>query len=88
MISEEEKLAEINKNFEAFQKLLPSIGQTYLGKFAVLRKKEIIDCFDSMSDAAKYAEARYEDGLYSIQQVNNRIIDLGYFSHAGPVTHV
>lgn len=83
MPGREQKLAEIKENFEAFLKLLPSVEQRYNGKFAVLRQKEIVDYFDSMSDAAKYAEAKYEDGLYSIQQVSSRIVDLGYFSHAG-----
>ena len=82
------KLAEIRKNFKAFQKLLPSIEQRYIGKFAVLRQKEIVDYFDSMSDAAKYAEAKYEDGLYSIQEVSSRIVDLGYFSHAGTIANI
>ena len=88
MPGKEKKLAEIGKNFKAFQKLLPSIEQRYIGKFAVLRQKEIIDYFDSMSDAAKYAEAKYEDGLYSIQQVSSRIVDLGYFSHAGTIANI
>ena len=83
MANIEEKTAEVNKNFIAFQKLLPSIDPRHSGKFAVLRKEEIIDYFDSMRDAAKYAEALYEDGLYSIQEVNARVVDLGFFSHVG-----
>lgn len=85
MVDKSKKLDEIKKNFEAFQKLLPSIEQIYTGKFAVLRRKKIIDYFDSMSDAVKYAEAKYEDGIYSVQQVSGRVIDLGYFSHAGSI---
>lgn len=83
MADMEKKIAEIKKNFIAFQKLLPSIDPRHSGKFAVLRKEEIIDYFDSMRDAAKYAEALYEDGLYSIQEVNARVVDLGFFSHVG-----
>ncbi len=83
MADMEKKIAEIKKNFITFQKLLPSIDPRHSGKFAVLRKEEIIDYFDSMRDAAKYAEALYEDGLYSIQEVNARVVDLGFFSHVG-----
>ena len=57
MSDKEQKLEEVTKNFQAFQKLLPSIEQRYIGKFAVLRQKEIVDCFDSMPDAAKYADS-------------------------------
>ena len=85
VVDKSKKLDEIKKNFEAFQKLLPSIEQTYTGKFAVLRQKEITDYFDSMSDAVKYAEAKYEDGVYSVQQVSNRVADLDFFSHADSI---
>lgn len=83
MTDTEKKIAEIRKNFTAFQKLLPSVDPRHSGKFAVLRKEEIIDYFDSMPDATKYADVLYEDGLYSIQEVNARVIDLGVFSHVG-----
>lgn len=83
MTDTEKKIAEVRKNFTAFQKLLPSVDPRHSGKFAVLRKEEIIDYFDSMPDAAKYADVLYEDGLYSIQEVNARVIDLGVFSHVG-----
>lgn len=84
MTDTEKKTEEIKKNFMAFKKISPSIDQRHSGKFVVLRKEEIIDCFDSMSDAAKYADALYDDGLYSIQEINAQIVDLGFFSHFGP----
>lgn len=88
MAGTEKKIEEINRNFIAFKKLLPSIDLRYSGKFVVLRKEEIVDYFDSMSDAVKYADVLYEDGLYSIQEVNARVIDLGFFSHVGSSTSV
>lgn len=88
MANIEEKTAEVNKNFKVFKGLLPSIDPRHSGKFAVLRKEKIIDYFDSMSDAAKYADALYEDGLYSIQEVNAKVVDLGIFSRIGTDTSV
>ena len=38
----------------------------------------IIDYFDTMDDAIKYAKIRFEDGLYSIQKVNETPVSLGY----------
>lgn len=85
MTDTEKKTAEeIKKNFIAFKKISPSIDPRHSGKFVVLRKEEVIDCFDSMSDAAKYADALYDDGLYSIQEIHAQVIDLGFFSHFGP----
>ena len=83
MVNAEKKIAEVRKNFTAFKKHLPFIDPRHSGKFAVLRKGEIIEYFDSMPDAAKYADVLYEDGLYSFQEVTARVVDLGIFSHLG-----
>ena len=83
MITLEEKTAEVSRNFQAFKEKRATIEPTFFGKFALLRNKEIIDYFDSASDAIKFAEIKYKDGLYSIQKVTNKVVDLEYFSHAG-----
>ena len=76
------KITEIDENFEAFEEILPTIKDEHAGEFALMRKREIVNYFDSAADALKYAEAVYEDGLYSIQEVTDEMADLGYFSHA------
>ena len=58
-------------------KELPNIINLYNNKYALLKNAEIIDYFDTMDDAIKYAKIRFEDGLYSIQKVNNLLVDLG-----------
>jgi len=73
---------EVDKNYEAFSKLLPDVLQTHRGKFALLRKEKLIHIFDSAGDAKIFAEAQFPDGLFSIQQITNRVVELGYFSHA------
>ncbi|MEM8488296.1 MAG: hypothetical protein AAF564_22295 [Bacteroidota bacterium] len=83
MSSIEAKTAEVEKNFQAFQELLPEIASVYQGKFAVMRDQTIDDYFDTMADAVKYGQAKYPDGLYSVQEVTRTVVDLGYFSHAG-----
>ena len=47
-----------------------------------MRTKKVVDSFDSARDAAIYARVEFPDGLYSIQQVIDQVVDLGYFSHA------
>lgn len=81
MITLEERTVEIDKNFRAFKKLLPTIISSYSGKYALLRDTKIIKYFDSASNAIAYAEENYEDGRYSIQQVTDNVANLGYFSH-------
>ena len=77
--------AEVDRNFEAFKKQLPDLLKTSAGKYALLRDQQVIEVFDSASDAQKYALAQYPDGRCSIQHISDHIADLGYFSH---VMHV
>lgn len=75
---------EVDDNFEAFQNLLPELKKTHFGKYALLRQGEVVQIFDSARDAMIYGEKQYSDGLFSIQQVTDMVVDLGYFSHAVP----
>ncbi|MEM7042180.1 MAG: hypothetical protein AAF543_05155 [Pseudomonadota bacterium] len=82
MASAEDIQTEIDKNYEAFKKRLPDLAKRHPGKFALMRKEDIVQIFDSAGDARLYAEAQYKDGLWSIQQISDHILDLGFFSHA------
>ena len=72
----------VNRNFEAFQKELPTLVTTHPGKFALIRDEKIVEFFDTIGDAVKHAQSNYSDDLYSVQQVTHEVEDLGYFSHA------
>lgn len=74
----EEVQKEIDKNYEFFLKELPNIFSLYSNKYVLLKNAEIIDYFDTLDDAIKYAKMRFEDGLYSIQKVNEPPVNLGY----------
>ncbi|MFQ6017875.1 MAG: hypothetical protein ACE5KF_06735 [Kiloniellaceae bacterium] len=72
----------VDRNFAAFKKLLPELLKTHPGKFALLRDETIVEYFDTARDAMIYGQKEYPDGLFSIQQVTDTVVDLGYFSHA------
>ena len=74
--------AEVDKNFEAFQKLLPELIETHNGKFALMRGEKIVQIFDSVHDAVVFAKEKYDDDLFSVQKITNQAADLGIFSHA------
>ena len=76
--------AAVDRNYEAFTKLLPELMKTQMGKYALLRDGAVVEFFDSANDALIYAEREFPDNLFSIQQVVDVIADLGYFSHAVP----
>ena len=72
----------VDRNYEAFAKLLPELMKTQMGKYALLRDGAVVEFFDSANDALIYAEKEFPDNLFSIQHVVDVIADLGYFSHA------
>lgn len=76
------KQQEIDQNYEAFLELLPSLMKTHAGKFVVIKSQKPIEFFDTARDALIYANNKYADGFFSIQEVTNKVIDLGWISHA------
>ena len=83
-----EREHEVHKNYTAFKEQLPTLLSQRAGKFALMRDREIIEFFDTAGDAMKFGKLKFTDGLFSIQEVTGRFIDLGYFSHADPVSPV
>lgn len=76
------KTAEVRANFAAFQSRLPELLKTHAGKFAVMRRGEIVEYFDTLTDAARFGARMYPDDMYSVQEVTDRRIELGLFSVA------
>lgn len=84
------KITEVDRNFEAFQQELPELLKTHPGKFVVLRKKEAVAFFDTFRDAMIYGTKTYQDELFSVQEVTDKALDLGWFSDvyiSGAVRH-
>jgi hypothetical protein len=72
----------IAENYEAFERLLPKLLKTAEGKFALLRKRELVDVFETAGEAHAAGAARFDDGLFSVQKVKAGAISLGFFSYA------
>ncbi len=76
---------QVEINFQAFEKKLPELLPAYRGKFALMRDGEIIDFFDTASDAYIAGKKIYEkDQLFSIQEVLDMPVNLGIYSYAVP----
>lgn len=72
---------EIDRNMFAFQSQLAGILEKHRGHFALLRDQQIIEIFQSLRKAIEVAHHKFSDGRFSIQEVTDRPIDLGFFSH-------
>lgn len=74
---------QVDRNYEAFTKELPTLLTTHRGKFALMRDGKIVDFFDTARDAHVAGRELFKaDGLYSVQEVVDTPVDLGFFSHA------
>ena len=74
--------AEVDDNLEYFREKLPELLQSERGRFALIRHREIIGVFDTLIDAVTAGKKLYSDRIFSIQEVTDAAIDLGFFSHA------
>jgi len=76
---------QVETNFKSFQEKLPGIADSHRGKFALMRDGEIIEYFDTVRDAFVAGQRIFkEDQVFSIQEVIDTPVDLGFFSHALP----
>ena len=76
---------EIEKNYQAFQSLLPTLLTQHPGKFALMRDRKVVEFFDTPRDAYVTGQRLFSnDHLFSVQEVTESAVDLGYYSHAVP----
>lgn len=74
---------EVDANFESFQSLIPAlIAQERRGEFVLMRHGEIVTYHTAEHLALAAGRATFVDGIYSVQEVTDRPVDLGFFSHA------
>ena len=73
---------EVDQNYDAFCKQLPSFIIKHENKWALMRQREVVEFLDTFSDAIILGERIYPDKQFSVQQVTRGVIDLGWFSHA------
>ena len=73
---------EVDKNYEAFQKLLPSIIDAHRNQYALMHNGEIVGFYTTSRDAVNTANRFLAGKPFSIQRVTDESVDLGFFSHA------
>ena len=71
---------EVDRNYEAFRKM--SFEHEDRHKFALLQDGKLIAVLDTRMDAHIMGEKVCENGLYSVQEIDPVVADLGYITHA------
>jgi hypothetical protein len=74
--------SKVDRNFEVFSELLPSLLQTHPGKYAVLHDGNVVEFFDTLGDAVKFGHAKFGDANFSVQEVTRQGVNLGFHSYA------
>jgi hypothetical protein len=74
---------EVDRNYEFFKKELPRMMFRHAGQFALLRNAAVVEYFDTFGDAEKYARKVFQDGLFSIQKVEDTVANLGFLGTLG-----
>lgn len=76
---------EVERNYAAFQEMLPELMKTMPGKFVVMHDKKIVATLSTFAEANLTGRMLYGDSVYSVQEVTETPVDLGWFSHVQPV---
>lgn len=73
---------EINQNFDFFQRNLADFIHRHRGKYALLRNAGVVDFHETVMAAEIEGHNQFPDGVFSIQEVRDTPVDLGFFTHA------
>lgn len=74
--------AEVDQNYDWFQRNLKNFLADHTGEYAVLRRQTVQGFFESPGEAFRKALADFPDRIFSIQQVVDEPLDLGFLSLA------
>lgn len=76
------KQEEVDRNYSEFEKLLAenAIPRSKFGTHALMRDGKILGYYTTWEDAKQAGSLAYEDGMFSIQEVTRKAVNLGFFS--------
>ena len=72
---------EVDRNYDAFTRTLGSILHEHRDEYALMRDCQVVAFFAKPGDAYRAGVERFADHIFSIQEVTDEPIDLGFWSH-------
>ncbi|MCB2060267.1 MAG: hypothetical protein R3E09_01350 [Novosphingobium sp.] len=73
---------EIDANFDSFMRQVHKLLPEQAGRFALMKGREIKAFFDRPADAELEGFLRFPDGIFSVQEVAELPVDLGFYNYA------
>lgn len=73
---------EIEQNYQFFQSFVASLLPEKMGHYALLHGRTLIGVYPRVSEATTAGHDQFADGMFSVQKVTDKPLDLGFLSHA------
>lgn len=74
---------EVDRNYDAFMRILGDLLGEHRDQLALMRDGRIVGYYATPREALRAAAEMFPDGVFSIQEVTDEPIDLGFWSHVG-----
>jgi len=78
----ERQRAEVELNYDVFTRQLSRMLRKHRNQFALMRDGKVVEYFSKPGEANRAGIERFPDFIFSIQEVTDEPIDLGFWSHA------
>jgi hypothetical protein len=75
---------EVDQNYDAFVRMLGTILSEHRDQLALMRDGQVVGFYQTPREALEAAVEKFPDGIFSIQEVTDEPIDLGFWSHVSP----
>jgi hypothetical protein len=82
MTSERQRL-EVDRNYDEFMRLLGTMLPDHRDELALMKDGRVIGFYETPRRALEAASELVPDGIFSIQEVTDEPLDLGFWSHVG-----
>jgi len=73
--------SEVDRNYDQFMRMLAALLPEHRDQLALMRDGEVVGFFETPRGALEAAAQKFPDGIFSIQEVTDEPIDLGFWSH-------
>ncbi len=72
---------QVDQNYDAFMRMLSAILDNHRDQLALMRDGKIVGYYETPHEALVAADAKFPDQIFSIQEVTDEPLDLGFWSH-------
>jgi hypothetical protein len=75
---------EVDRNYDVFVRMLAGLLTEHRDELALMRDGKVVGFYKTPRGALEAAAEKFPDGIFSIQEVTDEPIDLGFWSHVAP----